>query len=470
MSPRLALCFVGLAYLSACRFTSDHYCDDHPSDPRCNGSGSSDAGPDGPTACTSNTHCSGSTTVCDTGEGVCVQCTADEAAACTGASPVCGDDRACRACAAHPECGDSDACLPDGACAATDDVAYVAPAGSGTACTKDMPCATLAAALATSKSYIRLTGTLSEAVLIDNKNVTLLADTGSKLTRATNGVILEIRGSSNVAIFDLEITGASGAAAGVGISIPAGSAPTVKLHRVSVNTNTGAGIAMSGGNLTATQTTVSGNQGAGISSAGGSVTVARSTVSGNLGMGIAIAGGPLAISQSSIFMNRDGGISVSGTGATFNITNNFIYRNGDEDNASVGGVSLATPPSSTHRFEFNTIVDNRVRASAALAGGSLCDVAGFAAPNNVIARNRVAASTIGVNSQTFGLCTYPTSKIQATVADLNFKSPDDLPYDYRLTPGSAAIDQATTQSTIDVDHDGSARPSGGGKDQGAHEL
>lgn len=88
-------------------------------------------------------------------------------------------------------------------------------------------------------------GTIDEAVTINNKDVTILADRGAKLTRTNNGNILVIDGTSKVAIYDFEISGASGT--GVGISMPTGSSQEVTLVRTKVASNTGGGISINGG-------------------------------------------------------------------------------------------------------------------------------------------------------------------------------------------------------------------------------
>ncbi|MBK7539407.1 MAG: hypothetical protein IPI49_29420 [Myxococcales bacterium] len=52
----------------------------------------------------------------------------------------------------------------------------------------------------------------SKVTIIDGKVVTILADPGAKLDRDGDGQILEIRSpTTDVKIYDLEITGASGA-------------------------------------------------------------------------------------------------------------------------------------------------------------------------------------------------------------------------------------------------------------------
>jgi hypothetical protein len=123
-----------------------------------------------------------------------------------------------------------------------------------------------------------------------------------------------------------------------------------------------------------------------------------------------------------------------------------------------------------NRFEFNTVVDNGIRTNPLSAGGVVCSVTAFTAPNNIIARNFVNNDPGQTNSNTIGLCTYPTSAIATTVSALHFVSPDTSPLDYHLQPASSAVDQATTATSITVDVDGDHRPQGVANDQGADEF
>jgi hypothetical protein len=261
---------------------------------------------------------------------------------------------------------------------------------------------------------------------IDGKSVTILADPGAKLDRTGDGRILLVRSAgTNVSIYDLEITGQTGPADEAIQLEPNGGAPALSLIRVKVT----------------------GNQGRGISSSGGSLTVSQSTVSSNTG----------------------GGISISGAGVMFDITNSFIVRNGDELNGTFGGLSLGIAAPGNNQLEFNTILDNKAAVNSA---GVVCNVPAFMAPNNIIARNNLAGSTTAPGAQTtISGCTYPSSRIQNDITGLIFEHPDPPgSLSYKIMPGSSAIDQATTPSTVNIDHDGDDRPQGQEKDIGADEY
>ncbi len=438
---RITLAFA-LTMFVACKEKNPLFCNGNPDDPRCT--------TDGPiVACSTDDECTPQ--VCDVaGTQTCVECTADKAAACTGTSPICGDDLACRGCSTHTECPDSNACLPDGSCADSDDVAYVASTGSGTACSQAMPCGLLATAISANTPYVKFaTGLVKDTntTVIDGKTVTILADSGAKLDKDGDGVILEIRSAgANVTIRDLEVTGQTGINDDAISIVPNGGSPTVVLTRVKLASNQGGGISSTGGSLTVSQSTLSGNQGGGISSSGGSLTVSQSTLSGNQGGGIV--------------MTNDGVVIV---------TNNFIHHNGNTTTASAGGLSLK--PMGASRVEFNTIIDNQANLGAASAGGVFCDAGGFIATNNIIFRNTGGA--LG-NVQTFGNCTYGTSLNTSGTSAIdntpNFANPNNEPFDYHLTATTPlSLRDAATCGAVNVDFDGDARPATA-CDLGADEL
>jgi hypothetical protein len=407
----------------------------------------------GPGTCSGDADCADPTAVCDlTGTMMCVQCTASESQACTNETPVCGDDHMCRACSAHADCPTSLACLPDGFCGTDANVAYVDPMGTdNAACTKMTPCTKFSKALAANKLYVKFTGTTNEAaesgmpaVSINSQKVTLLADPGAKLTNTKNGLLLEVTGTSQVAIYDLEITGASGMT-GVGISLPTGNMAELDLHRVKITNN----------------------QGGGISASGGMLTIAQSVINGNQGIGISSSANPLSMSQSEVSENNAGGLQMTADGMV-TLINNIAHHNGNDTSASFGAFSLR--PSLGSMVQFNTIVDNKANMGAASTGGVFCDIAGFVAANNLIFRNTGGSPS----AQTFGNCTYGDSFVAAgsSTADNTpqFVHPNTLPFDYHLTSTTPATILDAAGACSGVDFDGDSRPIGPACDLGADEY
>lgn len=398
-----------------------------------------------PVMCT--TACTGDLAVCDTDTGTCVQCFGDMASACGGKMPVCASDHRCAACTQHSECKDSNVCLPDGSCAAITDVAYVDPAGTNNPdCTKATPCTNVMTALATKRPYVKLHGTTDEAVTI-NQDVTLLADPAATLTRSTDGAILQIMGTSQVEIDDLQISGGTNSMNDPGIVISGGSNVTLLLKRAKISGTKDNGITSS--------------------SSSGSITIEASTISNNQKAGVNCQDCSLTISQSTISGNQGGGITTGGM-PTFAITNTFIDRNGSTG-SSVGGALLTLSPGHANRFEFNTVIDNHVKAGSSVTGGVQCDDPNFMAPNNLIVRNYVNNDPNLTNANTSGACTYPTSAVDPSVTTLKFQSPDSSPYDYHIQSGSSAIGKASTSSSITVDFDNQSRPKNA-SDQGADQY
>jgi hypothetical protein len=395
--------------------------------------------------------CTGTTRVCATGN-VCVQCTTSESAACTGTSPVCGTDNACHGCSAHAQCGSS-VCLPDGSCASDTNVAYVSapPVGTDGACSKSAPCKTLDAALQQGRAYVKMaTGLVKDmkTTTIDSQSVTILADTGAQLDRDGDGPVLVVTGAAAVVqIYDLEITGASGASGADGIQLTA-----------------------NGGNpsLTLTRTTIDGNQGNGITATGGVLTVIQSSIANNQAAGVTISGGTFSLSRSVVSANQGGGVSMTGSGTPFTIKNNFIYRNGNSLTASFGGLSLL--PTGASSLEFNTIVDNQAKVAGTSAGGVFCDDPGFTAAHNLIFRNTGGASG---NVQTVGVCTYGDSFNMPGTSNVDnapgFAHPNALPFDYHLTATSPTTIVDAAGACTGVDFDGDTRPIGAACDLGADE-
>lgn len=429
MSIRLPLSLITAALLSmavGCHSDNPYYCEDRayhncgnePGTFPCD-SKEDCSGQEGKLACTDPNP--------STGFGICVQCTPTDATACSAAAPVCGTDNTCRTCSKHSECA-SAACLPDGSCGSDANVAYVAANGSGTACSLSAPCPTLGAALAKNKAFIKVAaGDVvkdTQATIIDGKTVTILADPGAKLSRNGSNAVLEIRGLSDVKIYDLEITGASGTA-GHAVDLSDNGSPKLALTRVKLT--------------------------------------------GNQGLGLRAQGGSLVLSQSTVVSNTGGGVSVSN--AAFDITNNFIVGNGSADmvaGSDFGGLSLSGP-SGTNRLERNTVAYNHAKQGTLLSAGIACSVTNFVAPGNIVTANNEG---LAFPAQVKGVCTYGNSFTDpgSEANTLKFKSIATNPPDFHLTKDSPSSVLDAGGTCTGIDFDGEARPQGAACDLGADEY
>ncbi len=358
--------------------------------------------------------------------GACLQCRSDFADDCNSTSPIC-DSGTCRKCQSHEECP-TGVCGDDGACATEVNIAYVTADGSATAaCTRAAPCS-IAHAITLGKPFVLLAS--GSYILANPLSVGgtqhLIGQGVASLRRSGTGPVVDIVLGSDVTFERLEITAATGTMDGIGINCganPAGTR-TVRLLRAVVSSNQLSGIYADSCTVYADRTVFKNN--GNINFHDSSATITR-----------------CAIYEQASYLTFDSG--------TLTLMNSFIYRNG-------GGLDFYST-STTNKIEFNTFVDN-----GNLTAGISCNPSNAPTSllNNIFARN---------SPNTFGSkCTFPGSVIVDTdIAPLKFKSPGSAPYDYHLEAGSIAIDQAT-QSTLDIDFDGDARPSGGGRDVGADEF
>jgi hypothetical protein len=298
-------------------------------------------------------------------------------------------------CVAHSECA-SNACLPNGQCATDEDVAFVHGGES------------IAAAVATGKPFVKLSGAFDEALVLTNTNVHFLADPGTTLTRSTSGPIIDLHGTSNVAIDDLVIRDGLG--------------------------NTGHGI-----NIAAGESMVS-------------LTLDHVAVLDNGGIGVNAADGKLAMERCIVSGNKNGGAQVA---AAMAVENSLFVGNGSSTSI-VGGVSL-TPRGSTNTFSFNTVADNLSSSGSVSVRGVNCPV-----PMTV-------NSSIVTGNATSLNCTLEYSLVSG---DPMFKATDATsplsPDYYRIGATSDAIDHADNSATMSVDIDG--QPREGARDIGADEF
>lgn len=340
----------------------------------------------------SSTQCPTATPVCNTATMSCVACTATDVGACGGFMPVCGSDGVCRGCSAHAECA-SNACLPDGSCGDDTNVAYVDPSGANnTSCSRVMPCPQVTMALSTNRPFVKLHGTIDEAVLLSGRDVTFLADIGTVLKNSvagTDSAALKLSGTGHVQLYDLTIANSTS-----GIFITQGSTVVLSLTSVRVENNANGGIVILGGTLTMARSAVSDNTGAGgISTVPpfGTITVTESTFAGNSGgQGLSLQGGSLVVSRSTFLNNINGGVAVF-SGGTFVIVGNMFFNNGSST-STAGGVSINTSANALNRLDFNSFAQNKTMNGSGPA--IHCDAGNFTARNNIMSNNAETGATM----------------------------------------------------------------------------
>lgn len=436
----------------ACERLQPNYCDLATNHNCLNISADAEA-KDSNMGCLGGVQCSAG--VCDSPTGTCVQCTGSgthsEGCTQTTTTPVCGPNHICHACAAHTDCL-SRVCLPNGACAADVDVAYIVGYGLGKTedgCSKDHGCGTLRQALDTKRPYIKVeseTGMIVDNTqitvntLADNHAVTILSDPDGKITSNT-GIVLTIKGAVNVKIYDLEIVGSNDTnGEGIDIMSDGSGSPTVHLVHVKIDNHP------------------------------------------KIGLNVVMAD-EISIVRSSIFANKGGGIKISSSVDMFTISNNLISHNGDSknpSNGSFGGLSFSSPSSSKiSELKFNTIVDNFASMNA---GGAQCSPSttdNILSSYNIFWRNRFSVGSppnpgTSINPQVETSCNLRGSLVDITDVNNNFASfedPDNNKYHLTTFSPNTIVDSIAKDSSDcrDVDLDGNMRPTGQGCDYGAYE-
>jgi hypothetical protein len=411
MVTRLLTIVALVLALGACEKRSTLYCEKNPEDlANC------DAPPDAPPPmmCADNSSCTTQDRpFCELDSHVCVGCLTSTD--CTDPLKLNCDPLSytCRGCVKHSDCP-SNACLPGGICGDDSNVVYVdADNGVDTnAGTMNSPVQTWAAGLklySSTRKYMKVSGTETKSVLIDTKNVTILAAPGAKLVGSADPALKIVK--SSVKVIDLEV------------ACPATPAMTgVRSEMMS------------------------------------STTLEHVYVHGCAKIGVDATEKFLALGRSNIEANG-AGIVMAANKVDFVITNSFIVRNGPD-----GGVVLsALVP--TNRFEFNTIAHN-TSDTATRAAGVTCPVSltdSYTIPNSLLIANTGGAGSV------FGSCTTTGSADSADATPYAFKS-TTAPYDYHLMMTSTAIDASTTPTVVGDDIDGELRPQGANRDLGADEY
>ncbi|MCC6993223.1 MAG: hypothetical protein IT370_01210 [Deltaproteobacteria bacterium] len=362
--------------------------------------------------------------VCKTTTGACVQCLGNND--CSGTTPVCDTTpNTCRACRQDIECASGVCDEGPGSCTLEANVIYVAPGGTGTACTRLAPCATLTIALA------QVTGS----------RTTILATAGTYTASITVNSTARIIGT------------------GAGVDIEAGGGAPV------ITVGSGATLTLENGSVFG-----AGGIHGGIVCNGGGLNLSRVTIRNNAGVGITATSCPVTMDRSGIRLNGEGGVSLVSSGYT--ITNSFIVDNGRSTagGSLLGAISIANPPNSPTRFDNNTLTGN-VAGAAAGTGGVICPV-GVSVPlvNNIVWANSGAVQFVG-------MCGFTNSDVQGIAAGGGNINMDPLfvntgGADYHIGATSPCRNAGSNTGATDHDFDGDARPRPGGTnvDIGADEV
>jgi hypothetical protein len=244
-------------------------------------------------------------------------------------------------------------CLPDGACAAQDEIVYVdADRGvDDAACTKPSPCKRISTGLATGRSNLWIRGTFDEAITVDGR---------------VDGRIVSIQAEPGQAT--LTLSGGGGAV------LTAKNGASVSVY----------GVAIAGAHITGT---------AGISSQASTLSLSHVTISHMPGTAVLVDGGSITLTQSMIAYNTGGGVSVIGS-TGFVIVGNTFIGNGHV-RLPFGAINIATTQSAANRMEFNSFFKDV--AQDGVGSAIACDAGKFVARNNVIYANGSATSTLQVS-------------------------------------------------------------------------
>lgn len=290
-----------------------------PAEPYCNSKGEC-------VACTGISSCAvadPTRPACDAGSGLCVECTAQDASGCAGATPVCdGEAMTCRACTEHAECTGSACDIATGACFPVEHALWVDAAGG---CDDDgagseaAPLCTISAALA------RVSADKPRAILVRG---------------ATYSDPLAVPANSLVAI--LRVGATAVAIAGPGSeSLRVDAGARVYLDGLEVSGNTqGSGIGCTGAEVWVDHTLIRQQAQSGLAAENCTLRLRAAVLTKNIGEGLFLAGGEARLENVFVTDNGDkniadnprGGLALAG-GAAAELVYTTLYGN----SAFIGG-------------------------------------------------------------------------------------------------------------------------------------
>lgn len=410
-------------------------------------------------------------------DGACVQCLSS--AQCANPTPVCDATGTCTTCTSGDQC-DSGVCdLETGSCAAPAQVVTVDVDGSGVLCTPDAPCALLATALALldeTRPYLHLRPTPAETPF--EGPLELIADAGPALPRVQMyGAGATI--TNNVSIgagddYETSVLRVDGAEVVVwGLRLATASANTVVGGAHALRVGAGAHVTVHEGTITFTGTpgALLRANGVGVYDAGSRLTLDRTTVDGFADLLDVTASGFAAVDRSTL---RSGGRGI-------------VLTDLGQATITASVIALTTEPAiTTDGGRFTLTGSTLVNTGYASTVARFLDCEDVYLGALSVHAGNVAWNTLGnvgrpmVGGTDAALCALPSSVLGPaggpTPAGSNQVIGDPLLLDlgggdYRLAPGSPAIDLYTGCDPADelVDFDGGPRPLGAGCDAGAFE-
>ena len=394
--------------------------------------------------CAATADCSVEQPVCDLDSASCTGCMAGSD--CDGYvhAPVCDTATgACRACALDAECASEVCDVDTGRCVAESEIIYASPVGAATAgCTHQQPCSVARAiAVATadpSSSLVRLLPGTYLTPVVFSSGVVEVVGTGASIMFANNAV--EARESAVVEIRGFDIYGYV-ASTGTSSLFPS---------------------------LTVRDSTIRFGWSAMV--AHGILRMLRSSVGPVLTAIAVFDDGTFEADQTHFEGSGSGGVvSTNGRRMRVRITNSIFER------VSLGMSSTDDAPSRNEYYvSFNTFLfDDQAQIQNCSSPSGYPPIALF--ENNIFFASspQVQSVIAGFGCTLAGNITHPQEPdFGGTNIDQDPKFVDLPSKDYRLQPGSPAVDAAVPSSGPGLDHDfaGTPRPQGPRHDIGAFEL